>query len=145
MKNKLSIIIPCAVIIFALILPSFFNENSSTIATVIIVVPVVLILIRPIIILITSPKLTTQATVVSKDRVTKNENKPVFDGTNYTYRTIETTCYKVIFKTKTHNQLTVNMLEKPFNNLVQGDYGTLTYKEVNPHENYFIDFRRISD
>ena len=91
------------------------------------------------------PEQITEATIVAKNEVEVRENTSASgrgdgsDSTN-TYRIY----YKVTFENKLHHQWTFDVPLEFFNTVLEGDCGTLIYKETKQGQIFYIGFSRKS-
>jgi len=85
------------------------------------------------------PKLSASATVIAKEKVKVIEQNMVDDMQQTTER-IE---HKVTFETDNHLHWTFNITPGQFDCILQGDFGTLIYKEHGP-KLYFVTFIRTN-
>lgn len=81
------------------------------------------------------PNLTTKATIVAKNMVVKSQ----LVGKVYHKRTY----YKLTFETEGHIRWTFNFSLELYNAFIEGDYGTLVYKESKRKQIYYVGFQRI--
>lgn len=83
------------------------------------------------------PKLSISATVIEKEKV-KVIEKNMVDDMQQTTERIE---HKVTFETDNHLRWTFNITPGQFDCILQGDFGTLIYKELG-QKLYFVTFIR---
>jgi len=81
------------------------------------------------------PARVTKATIVAKNVVVKNERV----GRAYHKRTY----YKITFKTENQFYWTFNLSLALYNAFIEGDYGTLSYRESKRKQIYYVGFQRI--
>jgi Protein of unknown function (DUF2500). len=137
MRNKIAI--GCIAIVLIIMLIAFINPIEAPIeyiiATLVIGVIIIFALIQGIMIN-RLPELTTKAKVTVKNVV-----KEKINGADPSQDTENTYC-KVTFETENNFQWTFNLSLKFFNSVVEGDTGTLVYKESKRQKIFFVSFKR---
>ena len=89
------------------------------------------------------PEQSTEAIIIAKNEVTVREETSASgrgDGSDntYTYKTH----YKITFENQIHVQWSFDVSLKLYNAVLEGDSGTLVYKETQQGQMFFISFLR---